>query len=349
MSAKIVHVNTARGYRGGERQTELLIRGLASHGVRQALVTRRGAPLATRLRDVDIDVREVTGGPAVGGARDAATRPCSTSTKAAVSTRHFCARCCPERPTSSRAASTIRFVSIGSRTRRIAGPRALPPWRRKWRRSFAPTTPRSECASSTAGAARCPSTRPEAPRSGRRSRASSSSATWARSTTAKRARSSSSPLRASSRALIPTCTSCWSAAARTKRCSGRRPQASRTSSSRASWRTSATTSRLSTSSYCRRIAKASAAFCSTRWSRGCPSSRAASAAFPTSCITRRTACSSTPRARRSCATRSCTSRRTRTCARRMAARGREFAKDFTGEAMWRKYLALYESVLGRLV
>jgi glycosyltransferase involved in cell wall biosynthesis len=62
MSAKIVHVNTARGYRGGERQTELLIRGLASHGVRQALVTRRGAPLATRLRDVDVEVREVAGG-----------------------------------------------------------------------------------------------------------------------------------------------------------------------------------------------------------------------------------------------------------------------------------------------
>ena len=29
-------------------------------------------------------------------------------------------------------------------------------------------------------------------------------------------------------------------------------------------------------------------------------------------------------------------------------RGREFAKDFTGDAMCRKYLALYESVLGRL-
>jgi len=27
-------------------------------------------------------------------------------------------------------------------------------------------------------------------------------------------------------------------------------------------------------------------------------------------------------------------------------RGREFAKDFTGEAMWRKYLALYESLIG---
>jgi glycosyltransferase involved in cell wall biosynthesis len=62
MPAKIVHVNTARGYRGGERQTELLIRGLASRGVRQALVARRGAALAARVRHLDIDVREVAGG-----------------------------------------------------------------------------------------------------------------------------------------------------------------------------------------------------------------------------------------------------------------------------------------------
>jgi hypothetical protein len=62
MPAKIVHVNTARGYRGGERQTELLIRGLAARGLQQALVTRRGAPLATRLSDIDIDIREVAGG-----------------------------------------------------------------------------------------------------------------------------------------------------------------------------------------------------------------------------------------------------------------------------------------------
>jgi glycosyltransferase involved in cell wall biosynthesis len=62
MSAKIVHVNTARGYRGGERQTELLIRGLASRGVRQVLVTRRGAPLADRVRDVDIEVRAAGSG-----------------------------------------------------------------------------------------------------------------------------------------------------------------------------------------------------------------------------------------------------------------------------------------------
>ena len=61
MPAKIVHVNTARGYRGGERQTELLIRGLASRGLSQMLVVRRGAPLATRLRDVNVDVRETAG------------------------------------------------------------------------------------------------------------------------------------------------------------------------------------------------------------------------------------------------------------------------------------------------
>jgi glycosyltransferase involved in cell wall biosynthesis len=62
MPAKIVHVNTARGYRGGERQTELLIRGLAARGIEQALVTRRGAPLVKRLRDLGIEIREVAGG-----------------------------------------------------------------------------------------------------------------------------------------------------------------------------------------------------------------------------------------------------------------------------------------------
>lgn len=61
MQPLIAHVNIARSYRGGERQTELLIRGLASQGVRQALVARRGGALAARLGDVDIDVREVAG------------------------------------------------------------------------------------------------------------------------------------------------------------------------------------------------------------------------------------------------------------------------------------------------
>ena len=60
MPVKIVHVNTARGYRGGERQTEILIRALASRHVQQALVTRRAAPLAARVRGLGIDVREVS-------------------------------------------------------------------------------------------------------------------------------------------------------------------------------------------------------------------------------------------------------------------------------------------------
>jgi glycosyltransferase involved in cell wall biosynthesis len=73
MPAKIVHVNTARGYRGGERQTELLIRGLASRGVRQVLVARRGGPLAERVRGLGIEVREVGSSPfsVARAARDA--------------------------------------------------------------------------------------------------------------------------------------------------------------------------------------------------------------------------------------------------------------------------------------
>jgi glycosyltransferase involved in cell wall biosynthesis len=62
MTPQIVHVNTARGYRGGERQTELLIRGLASRNVQQALVARRGGLLARRIRDLGVEVREVAGG-----------------------------------------------------------------------------------------------------------------------------------------------------------------------------------------------------------------------------------------------------------------------------------------------
>jgi glycosyltransferase involved in cell wall biosynthesis len=62
MTPKIIHVNTARNYRGGERQTELLIRGLASCGVSQALVVRRGGTLGRRMRDSGAEVREVRGG-----------------------------------------------------------------------------------------------------------------------------------------------------------------------------------------------------------------------------------------------------------------------------------------------
>lgn len=50
--ARLTHVNLARGFRGGERQTELLIRELAARGLEQRAVLRRGEPLADRLADV---------------------------------------------------------------------------------------------------------------------------------------------------------------------------------------------------------------------------------------------------------------------------------------------------------
>lgn len=49
----LCHVNLARQFRGGERQTELLIRELADRGRRQRLVVRHGQPLAERFADVD--------------------------------------------------------------------------------------------------------------------------------------------------------------------------------------------------------------------------------------------------------------------------------------------------------
>lgn len=48
---RIAHLNLARGYRGGERQTELLIRGLSSD-IQQILVARRDGQLASRLADM---------------------------------------------------------------------------------------------------------------------------------------------------------------------------------------------------------------------------------------------------------------------------------------------------------
>src|SRR5262245_16713705 len=63
MTITIAHVNVARGYRGGERQTELLIRELEGTGLKQVLVARRGGPLARRLNDSRIEIRPVHGNP----------------------------------------------------------------------------------------------------------------------------------------------------------------------------------------------------------------------------------------------------------------------------------------------
>lgn len=50
MSLTITHVNLARGFRGGERQTELLIQALAKKGVIQQLVCREDSPLRAHLQ-----------------------------------------------------------------------------------------------------------------------------------------------------------------------------------------------------------------------------------------------------------------------------------------------------------
>lgn len=69
-SPLIAHINLARGYRGGERQTELLVRELAGHGVRQRLIARAGEPLIVRLADLAGVERAAVGG-VFGAARAA--------------------------------------------------------------------------------------------------------------------------------------------------------------------------------------------------------------------------------------------------------------------------------------
>ena len=56
----IAHINLAPGYRGGERQTELLIRALADAGWHQCLIARRAAPLVAHCAGIDgLELRPV--------------------------------------------------------------------------------------------------------------------------------------------------------------------------------------------------------------------------------------------------------------------------------------------------
>jgi glycosyltransferase involved in cell wall biosynthesis len=56
----IGHVNLARGFRGGERQTELLIRELSARGYEQVLIARKGSALSPRLDGLPgLTIREI--------------------------------------------------------------------------------------------------------------------------------------------------------------------------------------------------------------------------------------------------------------------------------------------------
>lgn len=48
----IIHINLARGFRGGERQTALLIEGLARHKIQQTLLVRHDSPLCAIVSTV---------------------------------------------------------------------------------------------------------------------------------------------------------------------------------------------------------------------------------------------------------------------------------------------------------
>lgn len=65
---RLCHINLARTYRGGERQTELLIRELAARNIDQRLVVRREHELATRCSDVDaLEIVECASNPLAAG------------------------------------------------------------------------------------------------------------------------------------------------------------------------------------------------------------------------------------------------------------------------------------------
>lgn len=55
-SVHIRHVNLAKGFRGGERQTVLLIRALAAHGITQSLVCRHDSPLPEALSGLGVAI-----------------------------------------------------------------------------------------------------------------------------------------------------------------------------------------------------------------------------------------------------------------------------------------------------
>lgn len=57
---EITHINFAKGYRGGERQTELLIKELSSYNFQQKVLLRKNSKLTDRLKNVkNLEIIEI--------------------------------------------------------------------------------------------------------------------------------------------------------------------------------------------------------------------------------------------------------------------------------------------------
>ncbi len=56
---KICHINLAKGFRGGERQTLLLIEALAKNNIKQQVVIRHNSPLNEYLTELNCDVIQI--------------------------------------------------------------------------------------------------------------------------------------------------------------------------------------------------------------------------------------------------------------------------------------------------
>ena len=59
INQKIVHINFAKGFRGGERQTLLLVQELSKKRYTQKILTRKDAPLAQRIAELGLNGVEV--------------------------------------------------------------------------------------------------------------------------------------------------------------------------------------------------------------------------------------------------------------------------------------------------
>jgi glycosyltransferase involved in cell wall biosynthesis len=63
MTFTIAHVNVSKDFRGGERQTELLIKELSQLNIPQILIARKGGLLASRFDVPNLTIRLTTGDP----------------------------------------------------------------------------------------------------------------------------------------------------------------------------------------------------------------------------------------------------------------------------------------------